>query len=157
MLHRELKGYTSEAREFLYKGFTEGFRIPHSGDRPTGIPSNLPSALQHFQVVEEKLNKEIKANRIAGPFRQIPCENYVCSPIGIVPKKEAGKFRLIHHLSYPSGLSVNDGIPKNLTSVSYHTVDDAVKMIQNLGPSCFLALIKPFPWAAQSHAQYLKH
>lgn len=61
------------------------------------------------------------------------------SPIGVVPKKEEGQFRLIHHLSYPSIHSVNDHIPGESKSVSYATVDDAVRLIVLLGRNCNLA------------------
>ena len=54
-----------------------------------------------------------------------PTVNFVCSPTGLVPKKVEGEFRLIHHLSYPKGTSVNDGIPDYLSTVSYATVDTA--------------------------------
>ena len=63
--------------------------------------------------VNDKLSKELAAGRIVGPFDSPPFETFRVSPLGIVPKKLPGKFRLIHHLSYPEGLSVNDGIPKD--------------------------------------------
>jgi hypothetical protein len=34
------------------------------------------------------------------------------SPLGLVPKQKPGEHRVIHHLSYPDGLSINDGIAK---------------------------------------------
>ena len=42
-------------------------------------------------------------------------------------------------MSFPEGSSVNDGIPKELSSVHYATIDDAVKKISSLGAGCFLA------------------
>jgi hypothetical protein len=33
------------------------------------------------------------------------------SPIGVVPKKEVGQYRLIHNLSNPTDKSINDHIP----------------------------------------------
>ena len=44
-----------------------------------------------------------------------------------MPKK-SGKLRLIHHLSAPAGVSVNDGIPEDLYSLRYVTIDDAINM-----------------------------
>ena len=137
-LHRVLDGYDHTLRTFLYHGFTQGFRMPHSGDCPSNVPNNLKSALEQLQVVDAKLQVEFQAKRLAGPFDKKPLQNFVCLSIRIVSKKDKGKFRLIHHLSYPSGLSVNEGISKQYTSMSYQTVDDAVVMIQNLG-RCFLA------------------
>ena len=56
-----------------------------------------------------------------------------------MPKKSPGEFRLIHHLSYPAGSSVNDGIPKELATVRYATIDDAIRLVKLLGKGCFLA------------------
>ena len=44
---------------------------------------------------------------------------------------------MIHHLSFPKGTSVNDGIPDVETSVRYATVDDAIRLIKQAGPGCF--------------------
>ena len=34
------------------------------------------------------------------------------SPLGLVEKKTPGTYRIIHHLSFPEGSSINDGIPE---------------------------------------------
>jgi hypothetical protein len=47
-----------------------------------------------------------------------------------VPKKVPGEFRLIHHLSFPRGASINDGISPEHTTVSYSRVDDAIAIIK---------------------------
>ena len=57
----------------------------------------------------DKLIQEVKAGRIAGPFDTPPFNIFCASPLGVVPKKIPGEFRLIHHLSFPRGVSVNDG------------------------------------------------
>ena len=71
--------------------------------------------------------------RIAGPFDQRPLPTLRVSPIGLVPKKEPNEFRLIHHLSYPLGSSVNDYIDRQHCSVQYTSFDEAVHMVQDLG------------------------
>lgn len=53
--------------------------------------------------VNNKLSKELAAGRIVGPYDTPPFETFRVSPLGIVPKKLPGEFRLIHHLSYPEG------------------------------------------------------
>lgn len=58
--------------------------------------------------------------------------------MGVVPKKVPSEFRLIHHLSFPKGASVNDGIPHEHTSVHYATIDGAIELIKRAGPGCFL-------------------
>ncbi len=66
-------------------------------------------------------------------------DNLIISPIGIVPKKAKDEYRLIHHLSHPHGNSDNDFIDPNLCTVHYSSMDDAIPLIQRLGPHVFLA------------------
>ena len=88
----------------------------------------------------EKLSKELTAGRIVGRFDVPPFNPFrVSPPLGIIPKKSPGEFRLIHHLSYLAGSSVNDGIPKDLATVRDATIDDAIPLIKSLGKGCFLA------------------
>ena len=94
---------------------------------------NLESAKDNPTSVTEKLSKECTAGRIVGPFDVPPFDPFRVSPLGIIPK------RLIHHLSYPAGSSVNDGLPKELATVRYATTDDAIRLIKSLGKGCFLA------------------
>ena len=55
------------------------------------------------------------------------------SPVGLIPKSEPNKWRLIVNLLYPHGHSINDGVSSELASVSYASVDDAVQLILQLG------------------------
>ena len=48
-----------------------------------------------------KVMKEVKEKRYAGPYHKIPFEYYIQSPIGLVPKDHGKSTRLIFHLSYP--------------------------------------------------------
>ena len=78
-----------------------------------------------------KIMKEVKEKRFAGPFLQVPFNNYIQSPIGLVPKA-GGKTRLIFHLSYNfseawQDKSVNHFIPKEFCSVKYQDLDVAVR------------------------------
>lgn len=123
----------------MQRGFTEGFSIHFDGDLPAVDSKNLVSAFQQPSVVEAKLKKEIEAGRIAGPFETPPLSCFRVSPLGVVPKKTPGEFRLIHHLSYPRGMSVNDGIAHEYSSVSYANIHDAIAFIKQAGPGCFLA------------------
>ncbi len=63
----------------------------------------------------------------------------VFSPLGLVPKKEAGKFRIIHDLSYPKGYSVNESIPHELATVSYLGLDHCVSLILTIGKGALIA------------------
>lgn len=61
------------------------------------------------------------------------------SPLGLVPKKDPGQFRLIHHLSYPEGCSVNDGIDPAFCRVVYASFDTALKWVRRCGPGALMA------------------
>ena len=124
--------------EFLLRGFTQGFSLNFHGTIKPFVCDNLKSFRLNPDVAKDKIDNELKLNRIAGPFKSPPFSNFHQSPLGLVPKRD-GKFRLIHHLSYPAGESVNDGIPEYYTSVKYQTLDNAIDIIQKLGKGCLIA------------------
>ncbi|KAM9326863.1 LOW QUALITY PROTEIN: uncharacterized protein PAF06_003101 [Gastrophryne carolinensis] len=128
-----------EAAGLLGSGFQEGFVIPCSVPPSGTFRRNLKSARQHPGVVRDKLAKEVGLGRMAGPFVTPPIPGLVVSPLGVVPKKEPGKFRLIHHLSFPKGGSVNDGISPEAASVSYTTFDFALGLVWAAGPGALMA------------------
>ena len=119
---------------YLISGFCQGFRVGFTGHRSASTSPNLKSCDENTSLVEEKLNTEIHTGRISGPFSNPPFVNLKISPIGLVPKKSPGQYRLIHHLSYPRGSSVNDYIDPTLSTVQYQTFDDAITLLLQLGP-----------------------
>ena len=139
VLSRVLLGYNSHIAYRLIKGFSEGFKINYQGPRITSTAPNLGSAYENPDVVDEKLQKERELGRIAGPFDSPPLANLRISPHGVIPKKTPGEFRMIHHLSYPKGASINDSIPPEFSSVKYASVDDAISLIQRHGKGCAMA------------------
>ena len=106
----------------------------YKGSLPRIRPHNLTSALQNPEEVDKKLSKESSLNRIAGPFKQEPFSHFRTSPLGLIEKKIPGKFRLIHHLSYPPGDSISDGISPEDAQVQYKSIDHAAQQLQQLGP-----------------------
>ena len=61
------------------------------------------------------------------------------SPIGLVPKKnKPGKWRLIVDLSSPLDHSINDGISRERSSLSYTSVDHLAALIVSEGRGSFL-------------------
>ena len=81
---------------------------------------------------EKKIAKELSEDKIARPFTEPPFKNFRVSPIDLVEKKTKGEYRMIHHLSYPRGDSVNDFIDPELCTVQYTSFDQAIKMVQTL-------------------------
>ena len=134
-----LSGHDIPTVNFLSLGFTEGFSLHFEGTLQSFEAPNLLSARQNTVAVDAKLQKELEAGRLAGPFCSPPFEIFHISPLSLVPKKTPGEFRLIHHLSFPRGASLNDGIPTAHTSVSYANIEDAIRFIKQVGPGCFLA------------------
>ena len=138
VLEQLLANYpNTEAAWQLHQGFRHGFPLHYKGARQEFNCTNLKSALQNQHIVKQKIQKEVQEGRVAGPFEHRPLPNLRISPLGLVPKK-GGDFRLIHHLSYPQGNSVNDFIEPELCSVNYTKFDKAVQMIQQLGKGALL-------------------
>lgn len=138
-LRHWLEGYDPHISQFLINGFNFGFKIPFTGQRIFMQSKNLKSARENLNVVKEKIQVEIEAGRVDGPFRNPPFPNMHISPLGLVPKKTSGGFRIIQHLSYPEGKSINDGIPKDLCSVQYQNIDHAVALVKKFGKGSLLS------------------
>ena len=130
--------YDPKEISYLRDGFTNGFDIGYQG--PTARQSkaaNIPlnPAIGNQTDLWNKLMKEVKLGRVAGPFENIPFDNYIQSPIGLVPKS-GGKARLIFPLSYDfdeeRNHSLNYFTPKDICSVKYKDLDHAVKVYLRL-------------------------
>ena len=129
--------------EFVVDGIHHGFWISynHSAHSCISAPRNMVSAGQHPQPIQQYLEKEWEAGRIIGPLvaDSLKVGIYI-SHFGVIPKPhQPDKRRLITDLSYPEGSSVNDGIDPCLCSVSYASVDDAVRAVIRLGRGTMLA------------------
>ena len=117
----------------LINSFATGFDIGYRGPDFMQLSSNLKSATDCPEAIFSCIIKELKSQRIAGPFQQIPLANFRTSPIGAVPKKD-GTFRMITDLSSPTGTSINDYISNEESTVSFTGFDAAVDIVSKLGP-----------------------
>ena len=117
----------------LIDGLRNGFDIGYEGPiNRLDTADNLPFTVGDSLDMWEKIMKEVKLNRYAGPFTkdQIPYDYFVQSPVGLVPKA-GGKTRLIFHLSYDfkgSFKSINHCTNKDKCSVKYKDLDHAVAL-----------------------------
>ena len=125
-----------EFSSYVLTGLAQGFHIGCNRAKVQCVQAknNMQSALLHPSVVEDYLQKEVALGRVIGPFSLSRVPNLQISHFGVIPKNhQPGKWRLIVDLSDPAGSSVNDGIDRELCSLKYVSVDDAVRSILDLG------------------------
>ena len=136
-------GYDKEKSKYLINGFRHGFRLEYQGDRKVKMTApNLKLDGVGSQVtLWNKVMKEVQAKCYTGPFKMVPFDYYIQSPIGLVPKDGRKDTRLIFHLSYPrnTGRSVNANIPKAKCSVQYPDFADVIRLCMIAGKSCKIA------------------
>ncbi len=103
----------------------------------------MASALGHPEVIDSYLQKELEQGRMSvwssTDLTTVGCH---ISSFGVIPKKsKPGSWRLIVNLSAPYGCSVNDGIGKELSSLTYVSVDEVVDCLLTLGRGAQMAKI----------------
>ena len=135
--------YNSEKTQYLLDGFRNGFSIGYTDNENVQLKSHNLKFRGVGNKIElwNKVMKEVKLKRYTGPFNEIPFENYIQSPISLVPKDGGKDTRLIFHLSHPRGrgLSVNENTDKKLCSVKYPSFDEAIELCIKAGKFCKLA------------------
>ena len=129
----QLSGYDPLKSREILNGFEKGFDIGYRGpmDRQNWS-QNLPLTIGTETDIWNKLMKEVKLGRHAGPYDFIPYEHFIQSPIGLVPKDNGKQTRLIFHLSYDFGpeerdKSLNHHTPEQYCKVQYRDLDYAVR------------------------------
>ena len=123
--------YPKQKARKLIEGFTYGFDIGYNGPwNRQDTSHNLPLTVGSKEELYMKIMKEVKLKRFAGPFKKIPFNQYVQSPIRLVPKA-GNQTRLIFHLSYQfkttDNQSINFHTPKEKCRVKYNDLDHAVE------------------------------
>ena len=130
--------YDPAKTDKLVRGFENGFDLGYRG--PTKVQRKTPNLklrVGNETILWNKVMKEVKEKRYAGPFLQVPFDDFIQSPIGLVPKDNGANTRLIFHLSYPrDGSSVNSETPEELCTVKYPSFDQAVRMCLQEIQSC---------------------
>ena len=130
----DISGYNKEKGDLLLDGFMNGFDIGYRGpsDR-RDLSNNIPITVGSEEELWEKIMKEVRLKRYLGPFRQPPFENFIQSPIGLIPKGKENQTRLIFHLSFDFGSgdsaqrSLNYYTPKEYCHVKYRDLDYAIR------------------------------
>ena len=128
--------------QYFLQCISSGFRVGFDGTGTRSAKNNLQSAVAHPTVVDDYIHHELSLERISGPYSPSMCPDVHINRFGVIPKNyQQDKWRLITDLSYPSGSSVNDGIPSQLCSLTYVTIDDAILNILKSGKNTILAKI----------------
>lgn len=130
--------FPATLNQIMRIGANLGYAGPRVGSQEC---VNLPSALAHAPTISTDIEKQLVAKRTNGPFLQPPLANFRCSPLGAVTRKHSSKVRRIHHLSWPPGTSINDGIPVSEGTIAYDSFACAVDDLIKSGPgSTFVKL-----------------
>ena len=109
------------------------------GERTFACHNNHTSVLKNPSVMDKAIAKEKAFGRIAGPFSEPPFPNMRFSPLGLVPKKEEGEFRVTHDLSFPPDQSINSHIPREHCTVKYESFDSFIDLVLAHGPKALIA------------------
>ena len=122
-----------------------GWPISYLKDQlPCVPPTNHPSAYLYAAHVDRYVEKELVEGAMMGPFSNNPLNvPLIISPLQTVEKRGSSNRRVVVDLSYPSGTSVNDGIPKGQFLgeeyvLEYPSIDALVDLIKEKGQGCLL-------------------
>ncbi|GAU91562.1 hypothetical protein RvY_03790 [Ramazzottius varieornatus] len=116
-----------------------GADIVYWGPRTARVTPNSLSAKIHKKILRTSVDSEVESLHTCGPFDLPPFDNFICSPLFAVPKKNSEKFRVMLNLSAPVGSSINDFIDKDCYSMHYSRIDDAVCYTFTLGKGALMA------------------
>lgn len=129
--------------DYLIQGFLHGFDTKVSViNIPIKECKNLLSAVKQKVIVQELIEKEVQKGFLSGPYDTLPFDSYRVSPIGIAEGKYSHKKRLMVDLSSPHDSeihqSINNLIDKEECSLSYVTIDDAIRHIIECGRGAWM-------------------
>ena len=133
-LDQLLQGHPNRALvQEVVTGFQKGFSLKYNSLRENCHPHNLPTAFSYPEKLWDNVMKEIKLERMLGPFLVQPFNPLICSPVGMVEKKNSTDMHRITHLSYPRGTSINSFIDLEDCKTNYQTLDMALKLVAENG------------------------
>ncbi|KAF5384159.1 hypothetical protein D9615_003180 [Tricholomella constricta] len=117
-----------------------GANIGFLGDNYEQSCKNLKSASEAADFTSTSIQSLLDNSHAAGPYPSPPLPKFRCSPLGAVGRKRnPGKLRMINHLSWPQGRSVNDGIPDCEAHIVYDMFGCAVRDLRHLGTGALMA------------------
>lgn len=138
-LEELLKGHPNQNLvQYMVNGFKYGFALRYQGLLISRHHHSLPTAYTHKKLLMKCINKEMQLGRILGPFSKPPFQPSICSPVGMVPKKDTDQIRMIMHLSHPKGASINSFIDPAESSTTYQDFQQVVHLVARQGPGAWM-------------------
>lgn len=111
--------------ESILNGLREGF-WPYADESVTTAPVEIPNhatVLQDPAILRKARDRELEMGRFSAPFPELlPAMR--TAPLGLVPKKASGQFRMIVDHSAGGLHSLNSTIPHDRIAVRYDNVRD---------------------------------
>lgn len=132
-----------ESRLSLYPGklpthivgiLTYGCQVGYSGPFAFILSKNLMSSKLDPKVITSQLHDDLLRGRVV---QVLPVSPFISSPLGLVPKHDGG-FRRIQLLSFPTGNSVNDFIPREASNLVYLKLEEVFQMVLAAGHGCVI-------------------
>ena len=103
---------------------------------------NHPSAVKNSSYLSTYIAKALSYQSVFGPFHCNPFNaDCVISPLLCVPKRDSVELRVVHDLSFPEGLSVNDSISSDhyldqFFKLRLPGIDHLVQFVNAKGRGC---------------------
>ena len=96
--------------------------------------------------VAREIERELDLNRKVGLFFTPPNKHFTGSSLDAIPKKHSApvKWSFVIDSSWPAGLSINDGIPKDLFLCNYDSLDCAITLLKHFGPGALMSKVSFF-------------
>ena len=124
------------------------FGFPLDFDRSRHLASTLvnhASAKNFSEHIDKYVQEELQFEAILGPFDAPPIKMHI-SPFMTREKSGSDSCRAIIDLSFPKGLSVNDGVAKKSHlgtefQMHYPSVDSIIRTLRALGPSARISKV----------------
>ena len=152
-----------EILNFLEFGWPSNFR--HSACLQSSYTNHM-SGVEFSSHIDTYHATELGKQAILGPFSMPPVVPLHLSPLMTRPKKYSLTRRVVVDLSWPPGMAINDGIPKNdylgiPVNLTLPTVDYLADRVRQSGPECYMykldlsrgyrqLRLDPFDWPLMS-------
>ena len=114
-------------------GFHFGFSLKYNGPRLNRQPRNLPTVFTHSKELWQSVMEEVNLGRMLGMFQMQPIFPLICSPVGMVEKKNSTAMCHITHLSHPQGFSINSFIAPEDAEMHYQSFHAAIQLVASQG------------------------